>query len=393
MAVYSVGILGLRLRQSVNGIPRGLGHAMQRALSAAPQAMRSESVGDSGYKMTDGHMYNWRVRAVLNALKLAGKADGPLEVSDLSALGHLDQYHYLGTEACDHVATLLKLNPNSKCLDVGSGIGGPARYLSALTGCAVVGVEFQPDLAQAAVELTRRVKGLSDRVCFVTGDMSDPSLRLPGDGDGDRVAESFDHFISLLVNLHVPDRPALLRNCFDRLKPGGTFVIEDFAQNAPLLAVEEDIVSELVSAPTVTSVEVYLDELRRIGFVDLQAVDMSAPWTAWTKARHELYAASEAETVALHGQALFESRVLFYQAIDDLFAGGRLGGVKLTGRKPGGTHAVNSTINRPAALSQRVAGDAGGASTAPVNIIEGKKLADHMATAPLASRPAEARVE
>ena len=41
--------------------------------------------------MTSGAMYNWRVRAVEKALDRVGKAVGPLEVSDLSSLGHLDQ--------------------------------------------------------------------------------------------------------------------------------------------------------------------------------------------------------------------------------------------------------------------------------------------------------------
>ncbi len=343
------------------------------AKTVAPAAVSTDRAGDD---MTDGHMYNWRVRAMLNALALAGKAEGPLEVSDLSSLGHLDQYHYLGTEACDHAVELLGLGPHSKVLDVGSGIGGPARYLSGRTGCFVTGVELQSDLSQAATKLTSRIRGVSERVCFVTGDVTDETLQLPGEGDG------FDHFISLLVNLHVPDRPALLRNCFSRLKPGGTFLIEDFAQNAPLYSVEERTLAELVSAPTVTSVEEYLNELSDVGFVDLQAVDMSAPWTAWTRARHELYRATEAETVALHGQALFDSRALFYQAIDDLFAGGRLGGVKLTGRKP----AVPGVLDagRKPVLSQRLRG--GGGAAAAVNIIEGgrAKLADHEATASLA---------
>ena len=51
------------------------------------------------------------------------------------------------------------------------------------------------------------------------------SLRMPLDW--------FDHAISLLVNLHVPDRQALLTGMFTRLKPGGTFCIEDFAALSP----------------------------------------------------------------------------------------------------------------------------------------------------------------
>eukprot|EP00966_Prymnesium_polylepis_P139126 3214669-Prymnesium_polylepis.1 len=138
--------------------------------------------------MARGEMYNWRVNAVHNALQQRGKAEGPLEISDLTALGHLDQvrataattwrcaqqarlhqeqrdstlikgsrafvprqYHYLGTEACDHVIELLGLDEQSTVLDIGSGIGGPARYIAGKTGCSVTGVELQEDLCQVGV--------------------------------------------------------------------------------------------------------------------------------------------------------------------------------------------------------------------------------------------------
>ena len=59
---------------------------------------------------------------------------GPLGVSDLTALGHLDQYHYGGIEANDHVIQLLGIDETVHCLDVGSGIGGPGRYIASKTG-------------------------------------------------------------------------------------------------------------------------------------------------------------------------------------------------------------------------------------------------------------------
>ena len=129
--------------------------------------------------LTRGTMYNWRVTAIMNALEKAGRATGPLQLGDLTALGHLDQYHYLGTEACDHVIKLLGIQADASVLDIGAGIGGPARYLSAHTGCRVVGVELQEELSAAAAELTSRVEGLADRVAFVTGDFSSSECALP----------------------------------------------------------------------------------------------------------------------------------------------------------------------------------------------------------------------
>jgi SAM-dependent methyltransferase len=173
--------------------------------------------------MTNTGMYNWRVAAVNNALAKRGKETGPLTVDDLVSLGHLDQYHYLGTEACDEAIDLLGLDSNSSVLDIGSGIGGPARYMSLKSNCDITGVELQADLNEAAMELTNRV-GLQDKVRFVTGDFlekfqsRDPLL-----------LKGFDHVISLLVILHIRDRPALLQAAYDATNPGGTFLIEDFA--------------------------------------------------------------------------------------------------------------------------------------------------------------------
>ena len=102
------------------GAPTSFVPRMKRALSTSA--------------FTRGTMYNWRVKAMMNALEKAGKATGPLQLADLTALGHLDQYHYLGTQACDHVIELLGIQADASVLDIGSGIGGPARYLSANTG-------------------------------------------------------------------------------------------------------------------------------------------------------------------------------------------------------------------------------------------------------------------
>ena len=75
----------------------------------------------------------------------------------------------------------------------------------------------------------------------------------------------------------------------------------------------------------------------QVGFVDLHAVDMTPLWAEWTEARSTEYAATEAEAVALHGRETFDARRHFYQEIARIYAGGRVGGVRITGRK-WGTH-------------------------------------------------------
>jgi len=279
-------------------------------------------------------MYNWRVAAVENALKKMGKETGPLSVSDLTKLGHLDQYHYGGIEANDHVIQLLGIDETVHCLDVGSGIGGPGRYIASKTGCRVTGVELQADICKAGQILTDRVPELVGKVHFKIGDIIalSKNKEIP--------EESFDHFLSLLVFLHIPDREALLKACFDATKKGGTFLIEDFAAKpgASFSDQEKDGLLNVVSAPTVTTPEQYVLDLQKAGFVDIQVIDLSEQWQRWTKARHDLYAESKAETVSMHGEEIFNSRLKFYKVVMDLFEG-NLGGVRITGRKPGNLEA------------------------------------------------------
>jgi len=275
-------------------------------------------------------MYNWRVAAVHNALKEMGKATGALHVTDLTALGHLDQYHYGGIQANDHVIELLGIDNTVHCLDVGSGIGGPARYIASKTGCRLTGVELQPDICRAGQELTERVPGLADRVNFMVGDIITLSKtkEIPD--------ETFDHFLSLLVFLHIPDRAGLLQACHNATKPGGTFLIEDFAAKPgkSFTELERSSLLDVVSAPTVTTPEQYVADLHAAGFVDIRVVDLSEQWRKWTKARHDLYFESKDETLKMHGEAIFNSRLHFYKVVMDLFDG-NLGGVRITGRRPG----------------------------------------------------------
>jgi hypothetical protein len=109
----------------------------------------------------------------------------------------------------------------------------------------------------------------------------------------------FDHFMSLLVNLHIPDRRALHAGILPRIRPGGTFVIDDFAAVAPATAAEGRTLVDLVKAPSVTSVSAYVAELEDVGFVDVETVDMTAKWAHWTAARHTEYVAAEAEMARL----------------------------------------------------------------------------------------------
>ena len=70
-----------------------------------------------------------------------------LTVEDLSAV---DQLHAGFSEATRYLLGQLELGPDTRLLDVGCGIGGPARIAAAGYGCAVTGVDLSPDFVATA---------------------------------------------------------------------------------------------------------------------------------------------------------------------------------------------------------------------------------------------------
>jgi SAM-dependent methyltransferase len=87
-------------------------------------------------------------------------------------LQYLDQYHAGGSLAVERLLVTLTPSPSDIVLDVGSGFGGPARQVAAVSGCRVTGVDITEAYVKVAAELTDRC-GLTDRVQFVRSDIAD----------------------------------------------------------------------------------------------------------------------------------------------------------------------------------------------------------------------------
>ena len=61
-------------------------------------------------------------------------------------------------------------------LDVGSGLGGPSRYLAATYGCHVTGIDLNSSFVEAARYLAERA-GFVDQVAYECAEALCPSLR------------------------------------------------------------------------------------------------------------------------------------------------------------------------------------------------------------------------
>ena len=112
-------------------------------------------------------LYNF-IDRVYNELRELGKAtSGPLSVNELSSF---DQLHYHGTQAIDFAIKKFNINNKSKILEIGSGLGGPARYLAKKTGANITAVELQEDHHDAAVYLTK-ICNLDTKIEHICGNL------------------------------------------------------------------------------------------------------------------------------------------------------------------------------------------------------------------------------
>jgi MPBQ/MSBQ methyltransferase len=151
--------------------------------------------------------------AILAALEKSGKDVRALKPADLAAV---DEFHVRGREATQELAQLAGVTAGQHVLDVGSGLGGSARYLASQFGCRVTGIDLTEDYCRTGTLLNERV-GLGDRVTLRPGS----ALEMPFP------AASFDLAWTEHVQMNIADKPRLYGEIARVLKPGGRLVFHD----------------------------------------------------------------------------------------------------------------------------------------------------------------------
>ena len=109
--------------------------------------------------------------------------------------------------------------PGRHLLDIGSGIGGPARLAASEYGCWVTGIDLTREFCDVAAMLTERT-GLAGLVQFQQGD----ALALPFDD------QSFDAAYTHNVTMNIPDKETFYGEAFRVVKPGGLFYTAGLAE-------------------------------------------------------------------------------------------------------------------------------------------------------------------
>lgn len=111
-----------------------------------------------------------------------------------------------------YLAHTIGIRPHHAVLDVGCGVGGPARETARFTGAHVTGITINEYQVQRATRYAAQ-DGLARQCKFVVGDFMD----LPFDAD------SFDAVYAIEATVHAPSLEEVYKQVFRVLKPGGVF--------------------------------------------------------------------------------------------------------------------------------------------------------------------------
>ena len=150
---------------------------------------------------------------IISALEKTYKSLDSLTVKDLAPVDHV---HARGFPATVELGDRLTIEPQQHILDIGCGIGGPARYLAQRFQCKVSGVDITKPFVEAANKLTHLL-GMDDRVIVEHGD----GHQLPHE-DG-----VFDGAYTQHVTMNVADRAQFFAEAYRVLKPGAFFALTE----------------------------------------------------------------------------------------------------------------------------------------------------------------------
>uniref|UniRef100_A0A060T2N3 Sterol 24-C-methyltransferase n=1 Tax=Blastobotrys adeninivorans TaxID=409370 RepID=A0A060T2N3_BLAAD len=116
-----------------------------------------------------------------------------------------------------YLAAKIGIDENMRVLDVGCGVGGPARQIFRFTGASIVGLNNNDYQIARANHYSKKL-GISDKVSFVKGDFMQMDFE----------DNSFDAVYAIEATVHAPDLAGVYGEIYRVLKPGGTFGVYEW---------------------------------------------------------------------------------------------------------------------------------------------------------------------
>ncbi|MBV9119610.1 MAG: methyltransferase domain-containing protein [Chloroflexi bacterium] len=150
---------------------------------------------------------------IFDGLAVQGKTQRNLTAADLAPV---DQLHTGGRTAVYELVSLAQILPGSRVVDIGGGLGGPARILAGELRCQVTVLELTPEFAKVGALLSERLD-LANRVHYVCAD----ALSMPFEDAW------FDAAWTQHSTMNISDKPALYRQLFRTLRRGGRLAMHE----------------------------------------------------------------------------------------------------------------------------------------------------------------------
>ena len=271
------------------------------------------------YNINDMNLYKTTNRFMKSYLELKNRLKRTPTVYDLADIDHL---HYNGTKAVDFAIKKTKINKNSIILDIGSGIGGPARYIAKKTGAKIYAVEIQKELNEVGNILTKEQK-LNKNIKHINKDIQ---KFIPN-------KIKFNCILSWLSLYHISDHKKLFGKIFSALKSDGLFYSEDFFKIKDFNEKEKNNLSKNFYANHLVTYENYLEELRDQNFIIISHYNMSSVWEVFTKKRLKNYEKNSKANIKLYGLKTVRNIQSFYRLAHNLLADKKIGGIRFLCKK------------------------------------------------------------
>lgn len=205
-----------------------------------------------------------------------------------------DQFGIGGEAGVEALARKAGMTKESKVLDVGSGIGGPARYLAGNYSCQVTGIELSTANFNYAVKKTKE-SGLDHLVSFIQGNALNMSFP----------DNSFDVVWGVDAWAHIDDKEKLIKECFRVLKKGGIIAFVDELQAGEMTEAEKEEAFLCQAVPYLETISGYVKLLEKAGFTILSSEDVSQEYTKYYYDWQDKMEAKKTEIIAQVGSESF----------------------------------------------------------------------------------------